>query len=252
MKYIVLIGDGMSDYPVEDRGGRTPLQLSSTLCMDLLAQKGMLGLVRTIPEGMDPGSDVANLSVMGYSPAEFYSGRAPIEAASIGVELSERDVAFRCNLVTLGEKDGALYMDDYSAGHIPTDEAAVIVNALKVKFDSEDITFYPGVSYRHLMVWKEGEGGMKTTPPHDITGREVDEFFPRGQGSSTILELMERSRDVLSSLEINRAKVRRGAKPANAIWLWGQGRALKIPRFSEKYGLSGSVISAVEDRKSVV
>lgn len=246
MKYIVLIGDGMSDYPMVSKGGKTPLQISHIPCMDSLAQKGALGLVKTIPEGMDPGSDVANLSVMGYDPAKFYFGRAPIEAASIGVELSERDVAFRCNLVTLSEKDGDLYMDDYSAGHISTDDAAVIVNALKEKFDSEDITFYPGVSYRHLMVWGQGEDRMKTTPPHDITGRKIDEFLPHSKGSSRIRDLMERVRDVLSSLEINREKVRNGMKPANAIWLWGQGRALKIPQFPEKYGLSGSVISAVD------
>jgi 2,3-bisphosphoglycerate-independent phosphoglycerate mutase len=246
MKYIILIGDGMSDYPLEEKGGQTPLQISRTPSMDLLAQKGDLGLVKTIPEGMGPGSDVANLSVLGYDPGRFYTGRAPIEAASIGVKLSEQDVAFRCNLVTLVQRDGGLYMDDYSAGHISTEDAALIVNALKEKFDSEEITFYPGVSYRHLMVWKQGECGMITFPPHDISGRKIDPYLPRGQGAAKILKLMELSRDILPSLESNTEKKNRGEKPANAIWLWGQGRSLKVPEFSSKYGLSGSVVSAVD------
>lgn len=246
MKYIVLLGDGMADYPVAGKNGKTPLELSRTPYMDSLAQRGALGLVNTIPAGMDPGSDVANLSVMGYDPLQFYSGRAPIEAASIGVHLDEQDLAFRCNLVTLQEKDGSLYMNDYSAGHIKTPEAAVIVNALKEQFDSSDITFYAGVSYRHLMVWKQGSDKIKTTPPHDISGKKIDAYLPQGEGSPRVQQLMAQSRDILSGLAINKEKVRQGIKPANSIWLWGQGRSLKLPRFMEKYGLSGSVISAVD------
>ena len=246
MKYIVLLGDGMADYPVAGKNGKTPLELSRTPYMDSLAQRGELGLVNTIPAGMDPGSDVANLSVMGYDPLQFYSGRAPIEAASIGVHLDEQDIAFRCNLVTLQEKDGSLYMDDYSAGHIKTPEAAVIVNALKEQFDSSDITFYAGVSYRHLMVWKQGSDKIKTTPPHDISGKKIDAYLPQGEGSPRVQQLMAQSRDILSGLAINKEKIRQGIKPANSIWLWGQGRSLKLPRFMEKYGLSGSVISAVD------
>ncbi|MEI6125881.1 MAG: cofactor-independent phosphoglycerate mutase [Pseudomonadota bacterium] len=251
MKYIVLLGDGMSDYPLAGKGGKTPLELSRTPHMDLLAQKGSLGLVATIPAGMDPGSDVANLSVMGYDPLQFYSGRAPIEAASIGVHLDGQDIAFRCNLVTLQEKDGSLYMDDYSAGHIKTPEAAVLIHALKEKFDSSDITFYPGVSYRHLMVWKQGTDKVKTTPPHDITGKKIDSYIPQGEGSARILKLMEQSRDILSGLAAHKENVRLGIRPANSIWLWGQGRALKLPGFKEKYGLYGSVISAVDLIKGV-
>lgn len=246
MKYIVLLGDGMADYPLESKGGNTPLQISRIPCMNLLAQKGELGLVKTIPEGLDPGSDVANLSVMGYDPVTYYSGRAPIEAASIGVKLSGQDVAFRCNLVTLAERDGSLFMDDYSAGHIGTADAALIIKALKVKCDSPEITFYPGVSYRHLMVWKQGSDKLKTTPPHDISGRNIDAFLPRGEGSEKIRKLMEQSRGILPGLPVNKEKISAGMKQANAIWLWGQGKALKLPRFQAKYDLSGCVISAVD------
>jgi 2,3-bisphosphoglycerate-independent phosphoglycerate mutase len=246
MKYAVLIGDGMADYPIEEKGGKTPLELAATPCMDMLAQKGALGLVYTIPDGMDPGSDVANLAAMGYDPRTYYSGRAPIEAASIGVSLADTDIAFRCNLVTLADKDGGLWMDDYSAGHIATAEAAGVIAGLKKTLDSSDITFYSGVSYRHLMVWKNGTDKLKTTPPHDISGRKIDEYMPRGEGSERVRQLMEQSRAVLPALEINKKRVLRGDKPVSSIWLWGQGRALKIPRFADIYGISGSVISAVD------
>jgi 2,3-bisphosphoglycerate-independent phosphoglycerate mutase len=246
MKYVVLIGDGMADYPIEEKGGKTPLELAATPCMDMLAQKGMLGLVNTIPEGMEPGSDVANLAAMGYDPRKYYSGRAPIEAASIGVALAPSDIAFRCNLVTLADKDGGLCMDDYSAGHIATAEAAEIISGLKKTLDSPEITFYPGVSYRHLMVWKNGTDKLKTTPPHDISGRKIDDYLPRGEGAERVRQLMEQSRTVLPGLEINKQRALRGDKPVSSIWLWGQGRALKIPRFADMYGVSGSVISAVD------
>ncbi len=246
MKHIVLLGDGMSDNPIEEKNGKTPLQLSATPTMDLLAAKGELGLAATIPGGMDPGSDVANLAVMGYDPLQYYSGRAPVEAASIGVELGPSDVAFRCNLVTLVEKDGGTVMDDYSAGHIATDDARVVIEALKAQLDSDTITFYPGISYRHLMVWKNGIDAMKTTPPHDISDRQIDEHLPAGEGADTVRQLMDKSRDILASLDLNRQKIERGEKPVSTIWLWGQGKALKIPSFEETYGVNGSVISAVD------
>jgi 2,3-bisphosphoglycerate-independent phosphoglycerate mutase len=246
MKYVVLIGDGMADYPLADRGGKTPLELAATPCMDMLAQKGILGLVHTIPEGMEPGSDVANLAALGYDPRKYYSGRAPVEAASIGVALADSDIAFRCNLVTLAEKDGSLFMDDYSAGHIATADAAEIIAGLKKTLDSSDITFYPGVSYRHLMVWKKGTDQLKTTPPHDISGRKIDDYLPRGEGSERIRQLMEKSRAVLPGLEANKQRAARAEKPVSSIWLWGQGRALKMPRFADLHGISGSVISAVD------
>jgi 2,3-bisphosphoglycerate-independent phosphoglycerate mutase len=246
MKYVVLLGDGMSDYPILEKGAKTPLQLSHIPCMDSLAQQGALGLVKTIPDGMPPGSDVANLSVMGYDPARYYSGRAPIEAASIGVKLGEHDVAFRCNLVTLSGERAEHCMDDYSAGHISTDDAGVIINALKQELDSDYITFYRGVSYRHLVVWKNGMDKMQTTPPHDITGKNISSYLPQGEGSEKLLELMERARKIIPALPISQKKMRQGKKFANAIWLWGQGRSLSIPTFKEKYGLTGAVISAVD------
>ncbi len=246
MKHVVLLGDGMSDYPLAERGGRTPLQLSRTPFMDSIAQRGEIGLVKTIPDNMPPGSDVANLSVMGYNPSLYYTGRAPIEAASIGVALGSNDVAFRCNLVTLSGQDDDLCMEDYSAGHISTEDAQTIIEALKLELDSADITFYRGVSYRHLVVWRNGLDKMETTPPHDISGRKIADYLPRGEGSAKLLELMYRAQEIVSSLSVNRVKIEQGLHPANAIWLWGQGRALKVPTFKEKYGLSGSVISAVD------
>ena len=246
MKYVVLLGDGMSDYPLLEKGAKTPLQLSHIPFMDSLAQQGALGLVKTIPDGMPPGSDVANLSVMGYDPSRYYSGRAPIEAASIGVMLSEHDVAFRCNLVTLSGEGAERCMDDYSAGHIATEEAQIIINALKQELDSPDITFYRGVSYRHLVVWKNGTDKMITTPPHDITGKNISSYLPQGDGSEKLLELMEKAKKIIFALPISQKKIQQGKKLANAIWLWGQGRSLSIPTFREKYGLTGAVISAVD------
>lgn len=246
MKYVVLLGDGMSDYPLTDKAMQTPLQLSQIPVMNSLAQQGMLGLVKTIPDGMAPGSDVANLSVMGYDPTQYYTGRAPIEAASIGVKLDKNDVAFRCNLVTLSGEERDLCMEDYSAGHIGTDEARVIIQALKQELDSSDIKFYCGVGYRHLVVWKNGIDKMITTPPHDISGQKITPYLPQGEGAVTLLELMGKARKIISSLPISQEKMRQGTKFANAIWLWGQGRSLSIPSFKEKYGLTGAVISAVD------
>jgi len=246
MKYIVLLGDGMADYPLPDRGNKTPLELSHTPHMDFMAQQGEAGLVKTIPDGMPPGSDVANLSVMGYDPARYYSGRAPIEAASIGVKLGKNDVAFRCNLVTLSGEGCALAMDDYSAGHITTDDARTVINALKHELDSPEITFYSGVSYRHLLVWRGGMEKMATTPPHDITGSPVLSYLPQGDGADMLIDLMNRSRSILAALPLNREKIEKGLKPANSIWLWGQGRSLSMPTFKEKYGITGAVISAVD------
>ncbi|RQW81765.1 MAG: cofactor-independent phosphoglycerate mutase [Geobacter sp.] len=246
MKYIILLGDGMADYPLPDKGGKTPLELSRTPHMDRLAQNGVLGLVRTIPEGMDPGSDVANMAVLGYDPRKYYSGRAPIEAASMGLQLAPEDVAFRCNLVALQDRHDGTYMHDYSAGHITSDESHEIIRNLKETFDSETICFYPGVSYRHVMVWRRGSSTLTTTPPHDISDKKIDAYLPYGQGAGVLLDIMQHSRRILPSLNVNQSRVRKGQEPANAIWLWGQGRALKLPSFAETYSLHGSVISAVD------
>jgi len=246
MKYIVLLGDGMSDEPLAAHGGKTPLEMAATPAMDRLAQKGEIGLCQTIPAGMDPGSDVANMSVMGYDPGKYYSGRSPIEAASIGVPLSAADVAFRCNLVTLAEKDGGLVMDDYSAGHIATEDAADVIQALKDKLDSDAFCFYPGVSYRHLMVWKNGQDRMKTTPPHDVSDKKIADYLPQGAGADRILALMDKSREILPAVAVNKRKTAKGEKPVSSIWLWGQGKRLALPSFPSRYGITGSVISAVD------
>ncbi|MDT8316611.1 MAG: cofactor-independent phosphoglycerate mutase [bacterium] len=251
MKYIVLLGDGMSDYPIEKLGGKTPLEYAHTPNMDFIADNGLLGLVKTVPEGFPPGSDVANLSVFGYDIVKYYTGRSPLEAASMGVDLGPDDVAFRCNLVTLTEGMGGLIMDDFSGGHISTEEAAKLVSELQGQLGNEEFTFHPGVSYRHLLVWHGGKSRLKTTPPHDISDRLALPHYPQGDGADKIADLMIRSRDILESSDVNKKRLHDGKKPANSIWLWGQGKAPAMPDYKEKYGLSGSVISAVDLLKGI-
>jgi 2,3-bisphosphoglycerate-independent phosphoglycerate mutase len=250
---VVLCGDGMADYPIPELQGRTPLQAAKTPNLDRMAKQGILGLVRTVPAGMAPGSDVANLSIFGYDPARYFTGRAPLEAAAMGVKLNPEDVAFRCNLVTLGEADGRETMDDFSAGHISTDEAREIIGEIGRVLGDEEFRFYPGVSYRHLMVWHGGERGLeiKTTPPHDISGKEIAEFLPRGKGREEILSLMEKAQKMLPGFPVNRKRQQAGKKPANAIWLWGQGKAPALLPMTERFGLRGSVISAVDLTKGI-
>ncbi len=243
----------MADYPMAELGGKTPLQAAGTPHLDRMARQGTLGLVRTVPPGMPPGSDVANLSIFGYDPALHFTGRAPLEAAAMGVQLKPRDVAFRCNLVTLGTKDGRAFMDDFSAGHITTPEAREVVQRIGEALGNEEFQFYPGVSYRHLLVWREGERGLgvKTTPPHDISGKEIAEFLPRGAGQKEVLGLMEKAKGFLADNPVNRTRLREGKKPANAIWLWGQGKAPALLPMTERFGLQGSVISAVDLMKGI-
>ncbi|MBF8250952.1 MAG: phosphoglycerate mutase family protein [Deltaproteobacteria bacterium] len=243
MKYIILLGDGMSDYPISELGGKTPLQAARTPNMDYLAAHGTVGLAKTVPAGLPPGSDVANLSVFGYNPVECYTGRAPLEAASIGVALHKDDVAMRCNLVTLESGADGLYMKDFSAGHIKTEQATKIIQHLGSELGSDEFRFYPGVSYRHLLVWKGGNERVKTTPPHDITGKAISPFLPSGNGQEKIIKLMTDSQKLLANNLINPA--------ATSIWLWGQGKAPKMQTYQEKFGLSGSVISAVDLMKGI-
>jgi 2,3-bisphosphoglycerate-independent phosphoglycerate mutase len=253
MKYIVLIGDGMADRPINELGGLTPLKKASTPNMDKIAQEGTIGKVRTIPEGMHPGSDVANLSILGYDPAKYYTGRAPLEAASIGVKLEENDVAYRCNLVTLKFDKNRTHavMDDYSSGHITTEEARELMAAVKAGLESEDITFYPGVSYRHLMVWKNGSLNIECAPPHDILEKEVTDYLPVGERDEVLRELMRKSVDILEDHPVNKERLKNGKRPANSIWLWGQGKKPKMPTYKEKYGLKGALISAVDLTKGL-
>ncbi|MFA6357340.1 MAG: cofactor-independent phosphoglycerate mutase [Candidatus Omnitrophota bacterium] len=245
-KYIVLVGDGMADYPVEELGMRTPLEAARTVNMDLIAKNGVLGLAKTIPDKMIPASDVANLSILGYDPKKYYSGRGPLEAANLGIELEDDDVAFRCNLVTVSG-DTLL---DYSAGHIKSNEAEKIIKFLDKKLGTNKLRFFSGVSYRHLLLVKRGSElklqNLKCHAPHDISGQSISKNFPKGENADFINKLMLDSRDILGNHEINQVRVDLKENPANMIWLWGQGKKPSMPEFKEKFGLTGSVISAVD------
>ena len=218
--------------------------------MDFIAVNGVAGSLKSIPEGLAPGSDVANLSIFGYNPSKYFSGRAPIEAVYRGISLGPKDVAFRCNLVTLefrnSKNNDKTLMEDYSAGHISTKEAGSMIRHINNKLGNKDICFYPGMSYRHLMVWKNGKHRMKCTPPHDIPGKIIADYLPSGEGGRVLRMLMEQSRDLLLSHPVNRKRIQQGLPPANSLWFWGQGRRLSIPLFRKKYGLRGAVISAVD------
>jgi len=240
MKYVVMIGDGMADRPLDELGGRTPLQTASTPNMDRLVQHGIIGKIRTVPPGYNPGSDVANLNILGYDPRKFYSGRAPLEAASIGIALNKDDVAYRCNLVTLkyNKQKTRAVMDDYSSGHITTEEAGELITEINNSIGSDQISFYPGVSYRHIMVWSSGITDIECTPPHDITGKDVADYLPVGDGEDILRELMMQAAGILERHPVNMERIKKGNKPANSIWFWGQGRKLKIPTFREKYALN--------------
>lgn len=253
MKYVVMIGDGMADRPLEELGGLTPLQKASTPNMDRLARGGTIGSVRTVPDGLHPGSDIANMSILGYDPAVYHTGRAPLEAASIGVELKEGDVAYRCNLVTLKYNDAKTkaIMEDYSGGHISTEEAGALIRDVDKALGTDAVKFYPGVSYRHLMVWKSGEARVDCTPPHDIIGKDVADYLPCGEGEELLRKIMMDSVDVLNSHPVNKERVAAGKRPANSVWLWGQGKKPEIPAFREKYGLNGAMVSAVDLTKGL-
>jgi len=246
MKYIVLLGDGMSDKKLEELGGKTPLQAARTPNMDFMAKNGKMGLARTVPPGFSPGSDVANLSVFGYDPRTCYTGRSPLEAASIGVELGPNDVAFRLNLVNLQPSGGKLFMRDYSAGHISDEDGRELVKVLQEELGDKDFQFYPGVGYRHLLVWRDGIDRMTLTPPHDITGQEIIDYLPRGEGADRLVYLMNASQMLFYNHPQYRRRQAANENPANSIWLWGQGKSPKMQSYHEKFGLTGAVISAVD------
>ena len=254
MKYVVLLCDGMADYPLPQLDGKTPMTAAKKPCMDRLARLGRVGMVQTVADGFKPGSDVANLSVMGYDPKLYYTGRSPLEAASIGIRRAADDIAMRCNLVTLSGE--AEYRDrtleDYCAGDISTEEAAQLVQALKARFDSADFTCYSGVSYRHCLIWHHGPDSLgELTPPHDITGQKIAGHLPKAEAARPLLALMEESCRVLQDHPVNQARIARGLRPANAIWLWGDGKSAALPSFREKTGLTGAVISAVDLIKGI-
>ncbi|HOO90095.1 MAG TPA: cofactor-independent phosphoglycerate mutase [Syntrophales bacterium] len=247
MKYIVLLGDGMADYPLSQLGGKTPLEYAHTPNMDRIAAEGTVGLIDTIPAGFTPGSDVANLSVLGYDPKIYHTGRAPLEAANMGVDLADDDVAFRCNLVTIGLIGGKTVIEDFTSGHISSEESRQIIDTLQSELSSPLVDFYPGVGYRHLMVYKKGPVSLETTPPHDIVGEPIDGWLPRGGGSDIIRDLMERSRHILKDHPVNLARASKGKKTADSIWLWGEGRAPRMEPLTARYGgIRGGVISAVD------
>ncbi len=247
MKYIILVPDGAADYPLKELGGKTPLQVAKLPNMDELANKGLIGTVKTIPSGMNPGSDVANLSIMGYDPQRFYTGRGPLEAASMDIKLGRDDIAFRCNLVTVSEQE----LIDYSAGHISTEESRILIEAVDSELGDDRVTFYPGVSYRHLMVWHNGLQKMNCFPPHDVVGRNLKDILPTGKGAEELIKLIEASYQILQAHPVNQNRVSEGKNPANMIWLWGQGKRPAMPTIKEKYGISGAVISAVDLVKGI-
>ena len=249
MKYMVLLCDGMADYPFAGLGSKTPMELARKPYMDRLAETAEVGLCKTVADGLKPGSDVANLSVMGYDPSVCYTGRSPLEAASMGISLSDTDVALRCNLVTLSdEADYARKtMVDYCAGDISTPEAAELIGAVQAAFGSEKYAFHPGVSYRHCLIVQNGTtdlGGM--TPPHDISGRVVGDYLSQSENAAPLIDMMRKSYEVLKDHPVNRKRAAQGKRPANSIWLWGEGRKPGLQNFQEKNGVSAGVVSAVD------
>jgi len=252
MKYVILVGDGMGDLPLPELDGKTPLEAADTPVMDHLCRKGELFRLQTIPEGMQPGSDIANMSLLGYEPQNFYTGRAPLEAASMGIELQDGETAFRCNLVTLDKNaSGAMTMTDFSAGHIPTDESSPLINGLQEELGSSRARFYPGISYRHLLVYKNSPAGLETVPPHDYIGRDVSEFWDRYMKFPELKILVESACRLLEKHHLNKMRIVKGLLPANGIWLWGEGKAPVMPTIEAQFGLKGSLISAVDLLKGI-
>jgi 2,3-bisphosphoglycerate-independent phosphoglycerate mutase len=252
MKYVVLLGDGMADYPTKMLGGKTPLQCALTPYMDQIAAEGTLGLVDTIPAGFTPGSDVATLSVLGYDPRETYTGRGPLEAASMGISLGQNDMAYRCNLVSIGEKNSeSAFMDDFTSGHISTEESREIILDLNKELGSSPYQFFPGVGYRHLFVWRDAPSSPETTAPHDITGKTIASYLPRGDSAQEINSMMQRAGEILINHPVNIQRQKAGKKQANSIWLWGQGKKPQMVPLTQKYSLQGGMISAVDLLKGI-
>lgn len=254
MKYAVVLCDGMADRNIKEIGNITPMEKANKSCMNNLASKSTIGLVKTVPDGLTPGSDVANLSVMGYSPDIYYSGRSPLEAASIGINLKDTDVTFRCNLVTLTDEQN--YEDktilDYCADDISTDEASILIDYLKEHLDDNEFTLYKGICYRHCLVWDNGDLHFgKLTPPHDITGKPIKNYIPTGDNVDKLYGLMKKSYELLKNHPVNLKRIQKGKLPANSIWFWGEGKKPLLDSFESKYGLKGTVISAVDLLKGI-
>ncbi|MGN0348975.1 MAG: cofactor-independent phosphoglycerate mutase [Roseburia sp.] len=250
MKYLIILGDGMADHPIESLGGKTPLEYANTPMLDALASKGELGMVQTIPEGMKPGSDTANLSVLGYNPKKFYSGRSPLEALSIGIPLKDTDIALRCNLVTLSEEEKN-YEDrtilDHSSGEISTEECAVLLEAVKKELESEIFHFYVGTSYRHCLIWENGRV-TDLVQPHDVLGQKIGDKLPENE---MLRDMMKRSYEILVNHPINMERKKAGLNPANSCWFWGAGTKPALFPFEERANKKGAMISAVDLLKGI-
>ncbi len=250
MKYIIVLGDGMADEPIEELGNRTPLAYAKTPVMDALSKKSEIGMVHTIPDGMKPGSDTANLAVLGYDPEKYYSGRSPLEALSIGVPMKDTDIALRCNIVTLSEEEvpfGEKTILDHSSGEISTEDCAVLLEAVKKELGSEIYQFYVGTSYRHCLIWDKGEV-VELTPPHDVLGQKIGQYLPADEN---LRRMMERSHEILINHPINAERKKQGLNPANCCWFWGAGTKPMLDSFEEKTGKKGMMVSAVDLLKGI-
>jgi len=253
MKYVVVLADGMADYPIDKLGYKTPLEYADTPNFDFLASNGKMGMVKTVPDTLSPGSDTANLSVLGYDPERYYSGRSPFEAASMGIPLQLTDITFRCNVVTLSEEEPyeEKTIIDHSADEISSEEAAELIKTVNEHFQTAEMEFYPGVSYRHILVWHNAPKDYKLIAPHDILSQKIGNYLPSGQDSGILLDMMKKSYEFLNLHPVNLRRKEKGLKPANSIWLWGEGHKPALPGFQEKYRLKGSVISAVDLIKGI-
>lgn len=253
MKYLILVPDGAADHQLDRLNGKTPLEVADMPVINKLAQKSMIGLVKTIPDGIAPGSDAANLSVMGYDPSIYLTGRSPLEAASIGIQMSDSDVAFRTNLITLQGEGGYedLIILDHSAGDISTDEADELIAAVNEAFRNENREFYTGTSYRHCLIIHNGSTDYDLTPPHDQLGKKAGLYLPKGPKSDEIVDMMKRSYELLKDHPINKRRIAEGKNPANSLWIWGQGKKPALSSFEEKYGITGAAISAVDLIKGI-
>lgn len=259
MKYLIVVPDGSADNPIDSLGGKTPLEAAELPCMDSLASRGEIGSARTVPEGISPGSDSANLSVMGYDPRRYLTGRSPLEAASIGLEMTDSDISFRANLITIDPDGAEEYEDfivrDHAAGDITTEEAAELVEALNDKLAEDGLYIHLGTGYRQCMIvdrsHPNGHAEYKCVPPHDILDKRAGEYLPKGKGADHLISMMKESYEILKDHPVNKARIARGLNPANSLWIWGQGTRPQLPDFNEKYGVDGAVISAVDLIKGI-